>query len=370
VRAPPAALALALLLAGCLGPGAPPAADEGPRPAPGGVGQDRPEPTFGDVTTGPGVGPDLNATLAAPPRLVPGEWWRIRFTSPLDGTSAEYVRVVAAVQGQQYVVGMPHAGWYKEAVIYHAPAFGDVNGDLSYDSHDEHFVPLQFPLEDGASWTTTFSGGPDMTASVAVTSPYEATVTFTATLPGGPLPGQEAQEQTLLTVVYDARIHEVREFRHGIVEYEVVEHGYGFEGWVTIPRGEDLVFFHGRGLGVLGLGGPSQGPQAPTETVRVAGGYNRVTFIQAVGGFDQPTPGQYRILARAPDGQEFVTEGVPTGELRITFHEHNAPDGDWEVEYLALGQGVAFLEGIAYHQYDIRLPDGALRSDHAHDVIR
>lgn len=363
------AAALALVLAGCA---APPAPAEPPPGTPAvTVDADRPDPTFGNVTTGPAVGPDLAATLAAPPRLVPGEWWRIRFSSPLDGRSAEYVRVVAAVQDGAFVVGMPHEGWYKEAVIYHAPAFGDVNADLSYDTHDDPFVPLRWPMEEGATWTTSFSGSPELTARVALLSPQEANVTFTFTTAGGPLPGQEPQEVEALSLIYDARIHEVREFRHRTVQYEVVEHGYGFEGWVTIPRAEDLVFFHGRGLGVLGIQGPQAGPQAPTETVDISGGYNRVTFIHALGGFGGPAPGVYRVVARAPDGTEYVTEGSdPAGSLHIEFYEHPDPDGTWELEFTAVGQGVAFIEGIAYHQYDIRLPDGARRADHSHRVIR
>ena len=54
---------------------------------------------------------------------------------------------------------MPHEGWYKEAIAYHAPAFGDVGFDLSYNVHNERFEPLRFPLVEGATWETRFAMG-------------------------------------------------------------------------------------------------------------------------------------------------------------------------------------------------------------------
>src|SRR5687767_5272473 len=93
---------------------------------------DRPDTAFGEIVTGPAVGPDLNATTAAAPRLVAGEWWRIRFDSTIDGVPVEVVRVVAHADEDGYIMGMPHEGWYKEAIAYHAPAFGDVGLNLSY----------------------------------------------------------------------------------------------------------------------------------------------------------------------------------------------------------------------------------------------
>ncbi len=373
IRAPVIAVVVVTLAAGCLGGatqrGAPPvdgaAADESVQ-----IGE-RPDPTFGNVTTGPVASPDAEATLDAPPRLVAGEWWRIRFESPFTGETVEFVRVVAAVDGESYVVGMPHEGWYKEAVVYHAPGFGDVNADLSYLTHNVLFTPLQFPLTADATWTTQFSGGPEMTARVT-TDPVAktATVTFTSSGGGGffglPVGGNGGGDQTVLELVYDATIHEVREFRHQTLVYEVIEHGYGFEGWITIPRGEDMAFFHGRIGPALDLDG---NPAPPTDAVELSGGFNRVTFIHVLGGVT-PAPGAYREVAKAPDGTEYVTEAVPGGPVQLAFHEATNPDGAWELTHVVGGAGIGFMEGIAYHQYDVRLPDGAKRSDHSHAVIR
>ena len=356
-------LATVLLLAGCVQT----APDEIPAANASGeitIDDARPEPTFNDLQL-TAAGPDLNATLAAPPRWVPGEWWRYHFTSPLTGVEVEFIKVVGAVDDEVYVVGMPHEGWYKEAVVYHTPCFGDIRvEDLGCRAHNIPFQPLQFPLTDESTWVTQFERPPDLTASVKVLSPTEAEITFT-----------DADGNVHITQVYDATIHEVRSFQHDIAVYEIVEHGYGFEGWITIPRAEELVFEHGRvgapivNLGVFGGGDPAG---APLEEVEIIGGYNRLSFILAVGniGLAPAEAGSYRETATAPDGTVYQMESTGMEPFRIEFFEHKDPDGVWQLEHLAAGPGIAFIEGIAYHQYDIHLPSGNIRADHSHEVIR
>ena len=363
------ALLLVLPLAGCMSdsPAPEPVADNQTPPSVQ-VG-DRPEPTYNDLPNadlGFLAQPDVNATLERAPDLIPGEWWRIEMMSPLDGRTATFVRVVAKVEEDLYVMGMPHEGWYKEAVIYHVPFFGDVNKDLSGHAHDIPFQPLKFPLTDSQTWTTRFEGGPDLVATVK-TNPAEKTADVTFTNPNN---GAVA-----IKLTYDAKVHEITSFEQATIHYKVVDHGYGFEGWVTVPRGEDLVFFHGR-LGPLSDIGNGLMPAAPIETVNINGGFNRVTFIIALGGAQEflgapaSGPGAYREKLTAPDGTVYELEGDPTGALKIEFFENAAPDGDWQMEHVAAGAGVAFVEGIAYHQYDIHLPSGAIRTDHSHEVVR
>jgi len=358
MRLPATLLVLSLALAGCF---AGPQEDAmEPEPAAPNVTIDeaRPEPTFGELTLTPAAG-DFNATLDAPPKWVAGEWWRYHFTSPLTGVDVSFVKVVGAVDGTTYVVGMPHEAWYKEAVVYHTPCFGDVVAEhLGCRAHNIPFVPLQFPLTEGATWVTQFERPPDLTATVSVISPTEAEILFTD--PNGNV--QIRQD-------YDASIHEVRIFEQATAVYEIVEHGYGFEGWITIPRGEQLIFEHGRlGAPLVGLNGM---PGTPTEEIEVSGGFNRMSFILAVGnalGVDQG--GAYRETATAPDGTTYSAESIPGGPLVIEFYEHKDPDGTWSLEHIAAGPGIAFIEGIAYHQYDIHLPSGDIRADHSHEVIR
>jgi hypothetical protein len=360
---------LALVIPGCATPDAGPPATGGERPSVQ-VTADRPEPVFQDVAVGPTAKPDVDATLAAPPKLVKGEWWRVQLESPLTGDKQEFIRVLADIDGQDYVFGMPHEGWWKEAVIYHTPAFGDVDAkDLSYKVHDVLFQPLKFPLTDGATWDTKWEGGATLQAKVQTEGDKIAHVTFVNPKGGGVLALATGGAPTkVLELTYDASQHEVVEFKHPTVTFRVVEHGYDFQGWVTVPRGEKLVFLHGRVAQALG---PTLTPEPlPLEQVTISGGYNRLSFILAVGSLaGAPTP-TCRESAVAPNGTTFLMEQTPCLAGGFKFFEYQSPDGAWNLTHLAPGPAIAFIEGIAYHQYDIRLPDGAIRSDHSHPVIR
>lgn len=343
------------------------------------IDANRPEPTFNDIPAadlGFVAPPDVTATLLAAPQLQEGEWWRIELTDAFTGKSSQFVRVVAAVEDDLYVMGMPHEGWWKEAVIFHSPGLGDVNKDLSHRAHDFPFVPLQFPLEDGKTWETQWESEAIVTAAVTVESPTEARITFTGQNCG--VPGlfglcPNPTEGVVAELVYDATMHEVRSANFpGTHSWRVIEHGYGFQGWVTVPRAEDLTFFHGRiGAPVVDLFQAGAPVKAPMDTVNIEGGYNRVSFILGVGNALPPGDGgAYRETATAPDGTQYVLESIPGAPFRLEFFEHANPDGEWNLEHLAAGPGYAFIEGIAYHQYDIQLPSGDIRSDHSHEVVR
>ncbi len=326
---------------------------------------DRPDESYGNVETGPAVGPDMNATTQAPPRLVPGEWWRVQFDSYLSTETVEVVRVVAHADEDGYIVGMPHEGWLKEAISFHSPAFGDVNLDLSYNTHNARFEPVRFPMATGDTWETSFATTP-MQAEVIEATDDMATVHFTpiseaqATDPLFALLGFAGGGE--MELVYDAKQHEVVSMTSDIGTWRVVEHGYGYEGWVTVPRGEDTVIDYGT------FGPASDGHSPLPQTIEVDGGFNRLTMMHVVGSADN-VPGTFRIRDMDPEGAEFVTEMTGTG-LSIKFFESNSPDGTWTVEDLNGGVGFTYSMGIAYHQYDIELPSGNRRTDHSHSVIR
>ena len=355
-----------LLLAGCASP-----APEGPVVPSVNVTEERPETTFGDVAVGPAAAPDVAATLDAPPTLVPGEWWRVRFESPYTEPT-EFLRVVARVEPDgTAVVGMPHDGWWKEAVIFHTPSLGEVAPDGAYAAHDVPFVPLQFPLEEGATWETAWeSEDATLTATVEAVDGTAVDVAFVGVACGitaflGTCQGGESEQ---IRLRYDAAMHTITRFEGPGMTWEVLEHGYGFEGWVTIPRAEDLVFLHGRFGPALDLAG--QPAPFPTDSVEVAGGYNRVSFILGAGGV-AAGEGVFRETATAPDGTSYELEKLPgAGPYEALFLEHASPDGAWTFEHLNGGAGLVMAEGVAYHQYDIQVPSAALRTDHAHDVVR
>lgn len=344
-----------LLLAGCLGS---PSAEDAPTAAQAGVVIDeaRPDTEFTDVVTGPAAQPDLNATLDAAPRLVAGEWWRLKLIN-----GEEVVRVVAEVTDEGYVIGMPHEGWYKELISFHSPALGDVGFDLSYATHNEIFQPVKFPLDPGATWDTVWATTP-FHAEVTEVSGTRATIVLTPAAepqPTDPVFALFGFAGAPVTLVYDAGMHEVVSFdAGGFLGYEVIEHGYGFEGWVTIPRGEHTAIDYGQL-------GPTNPGELPMREIPVEGGFNRMTLMQGIFAL---APGVYRMTTTAPDGTQFVTES--TGEPTLHFYEAADPDGVWKGEDVIAGGAAVYRMGIAYHQYDILLPEGTKRSDHSHEVIR
>jgi hypothetical protein len=328
------------------------------------IDPNRPDPTLGQIVTGPAVGPDLNATTAAAPRLVEGEWWRIRFETDLADQAIEVVRVVANASEEGYLIGMPHAGWLKEAIAFHSPAFGDVNLDLSYDTHNVKFEPVRFPMKTGDTWETVFA---TTTYIATVESADETTATITFQPPEDAQPTDPVTDALGLTgqdpgmrLVYDAQQHEIVRMESIIGTWEVLEHGYDFEGWITIPRGEHTAIDYG-------TFGPVSESHDPFErTIDVSGGFNRLTLMHLIVGI---TPGQYSIKSVAPDETVFETRSDSTN-LVLQFYEATDPDGTWTVQDVVLGAGATYSMGIAYHQYDIRLPDGLRRADHSHPVIR
>ena len=361
-----ALLVFAVLAAsGC----ASPATDEAPAEESGGLTVDanRPDTSFGDVQTGPAVGPDLNATTEAPPRLVEGEWWRIRYNSGFYGEGdVEFVRVVANATSEGYIFGMPHEGWFKEAIAFHAPAFGDVGLDLSYNTHNMKFEPVRFPLRQGDTWTTTFAAA-EFQATVDEADAVTAKISLVPTAEPGPeaqlltLIGQGGGDQTI-RLTYDARMHEVVRMESTIGTWEVVAHGYEFRGWVTVPRGEHTAIDYGT------FGPATPGEPVLARDVAVEGGFNRMTLMHLVFAIG---PGAYRITSTPPGGEEpMVTEHVGPAGFKLAFYEAMNPDGTWAQEDVVAGAGGTYSMGIAYHQYDIQVPGGARRTDHAHAVIR
>jgi hypothetical protein len=351
-----ALVALLALLAGCSAPAAvqAPAAPEAPPPT-----------SF--QRTGPPVGPDLNATTAAAPRLVEGEWWRIRLVSddPAVVADAELLRVVANATSEGYIFGMPHEGWMMEAIAYHAPAFGDVAPDLSYMTHNERFTPLRFPLVQGATWETKFATGP-LVATVESADQHVAVISFVPP-EREPTPTDSATDLVGLTgpappmrLTYDARVHEVVRMESAIGTWEVVEHGYGFEGWVTVPRGEHTAIDYG-------TFGPDGDNPGLTREVEVEGNFNRMTVMHFIYAL---SPGVYRITSTSPAGEQYVTEVAGPAGQHIRFFEAVDPVGTWVQEDLAAGVGATYTMGIAYEQYDILVPDGQRRSSHSHEVVR
>lgn len=352
---PRAALLLlaAALVAGCSAPAAAPLPEAEPAAVPTSL-----------AATGPAVGPDLNATTAAPPRLVEGEWWRIRFQGDFYEPQ-DVLRVVANATADGYIFGMPHEGWLKEAIVYHAPAFGDVAPDLSYEVHNERLVPLRFPLVAGDTWETKFAATP-MVATVESADEHVAEIVLRPP-PSDPTPTDTAMGllapadfDGAIRFTYDARMHEVVRMESAIGTWEVVEHGYEFRGWVSVPDGAHTAIDYG-------VFGPQTDNPLPTRAVEVDGSFNRMTVLHVVAAV---SPGLFRVTSTAPDGQSFATELLGAPGFKMAIFEVANPGGTWQQEDLGVGAGATYTMGIAYQQYDILVPDGARRPTHGHEVVR
>lgn len=299
-------------------------------------------------------------TLAKAPEWRLGEWWRYRMTSEFTGETNDFIRVVAGSDGGNYLVGFPVDAFNNDVLVLHIPGYGDIGKtDLGFEAHDVYFQQLRFPLTDGDSWEVDFEGQRPGTAVVSVPGDGTAIV--------------QMQGVLNLTVTYDPEVGEITKWVFpGYATYEIVEHGYNYQGVVRVPHDHDLVFQNGRFLLVTDLNGPTLPPTVapPTETIELEGIYDRASFIIVVGGAqfvapplaDVPTAvGVFQTKVTTPDGTVNQVQLLPGGPPLVieSFGVEN-PVGTWTVDYLAAGAGIAFIEGIAYHSIDVDLPSGCV----------
>jgi len=314
-------------------------------------------------------------TVLEAPKLRLGEWWKIRLTDHFTRSDIEVLRVVAGTEHGNYLIGFPIDAFSNDVLVMHTPGYGDILPDLSYGAHDVPFVPLRFPLVEGDTWATAWEAEGATLDMVVEEVRDDGTALVTGTPTGaGAYP---------TTIEYDAAIGEVRRLvMEGYAEYEVIDHGFGYEGDVRVPHAHDLVFLNGRVAGVQNVQSsptaPDPGP--PMETITVGEGYDRISFaalmydIAALTASDGGAPtvapaGAYSIKATAPDGTVYESTFTPadTGWLKAEFFGHEGPTGDWSLEAVAGGAGAAFIEGIGYHSIDIALPTGCVLASAAAD---
>ncbi|MHB1261530.1 MAG: hypothetical protein ACYC2H_07420 [Thermoplasmatota archaeon] len=308
-------------------------------------------------------------TLDAAPKWRLGEWWTYTMTDGFTGGTYEFTRVVAGEDraAGNYLVGFPVEEFSNDVMLFHIPGFGDITqANLAYETHDAYFKPLDFPLTEGKAWETEFEGTGLGLAEVKLLGAGRAQVDMTLGA------GYTA------TAVYDAEMGEIvnMEMLQGgnlYANYEVTGHGYDYQGTIRVPHAHDLVFIHGRFAGVAnaGAGSSSSGPVSTgiTERVPVSPGYDRLSFIIAVGGggtfLGAASAGAFRETVTAPDGTVYEATWTPADlaagqDLKIIAIGHEAPEGEWTMEHVAAGVGVAFVEGIGYHSIDVELPSGCV----------
>ncbi|MGB0652360.1 MAG: hypothetical protein ACPGQL_04085 [Thermoplasmatota archaeon] len=346
---------LMLIISGCLSD------DEAPEETPveTGVVTDEAEVRFGPHSGLPRTLEEAGErNLIEPPQWVLGEWWTIRLTSFFDGKVTETTRIVSGTEGEDFLVGMPKDTFENEVMVLHVPGFGLVDKEtLGFEAHDVFFQPLQFPLVESASWNADFQAPNGLTAVVDRVEGNKAFIDMS----GG----------FTINMTYDADMGAIsRMYIAGYGLYEVIAHGFDYEGMVTVPYKHDLIFFNGR-LAVVGDLSqplfPTPSPAPPMETITIPDEYDRVSFSLIMGdiltqGQVPVDPGFYDIDVTAPDGTLYEATKTPAdgAGVTITSFGHDQPGGDWEIMSVAAGPGVSFIEGIAYIVYDVDLPEGCV----------
>ncbi len=325
-------LTLVVATAGCLGGGG------------GGADVDtQSDDGNGDDGIGPGAddGNDTvnrTATLEEAPTWVTGDWWTVRVDAEILDESYTITRVVAdEVQGD-YRVGMPLEEFSDPVVLVHLPGVGNIrSSDLSFNVHNERFHPLDFPLTEGKTWTTTWYGS-EMGMEVVSVDGSQATVEMTL--------NNETTE-----LVYDADARAIVEFEGSLgTTYEVVDQGTNWTGEVRVPHGREQ-FIAGRIVGAFDF---TLTPGAPVESLDVPAQHDRASIALIVGGIGPAPQGYYHEVATAPDGTTY--EATHTGTLQYQLGVSEAPGGTWEFEHVAGGVGAAATEIIAYQVQDVTLP--------------
>lgn len=294
--------------------------------------------------------PRSTASLDEPPAWRLGEWWHVSFSAPPYHLFAEVDAVVAGVEGGRYVVGM--ADHLDDGVILlHFPGFGEVDPDtLGFDAHDRFFTPLRFPLEAGKTWDTQWYTGGALTAKVDAVDAASGRATVS-------MSGVHT-----LHLVYDARMGAITELDiEGYGGFRLTAHGYGFQGPLVVPSHQDLVFCNGRSGAVQAVDfcstKPATEPHTPTETLAVAGQYDRVSFglflrdtAEAAGpAAGSVSPAVLDIQVKAPDGTVYERRKTPDAPGMVLYaYGKERPVGTWQVTSVAGGEGTAILEGVAY----------------------
>jgi hypothetical protein len=341
------ALAAGLALAGCLGGGGDGADTSSTDADPDGTATSQDQ--GGQDGTDDGATDRPNATLEEAPTLRAGDWWTVQVEDPNTGETYTAKRVVASQHGSTYDVGLAADSFQDAVVILHWPSLGEVSAqDLSFSVHNENFKPVDFPLEGGKTWETSYFG---TTYSAEVVSVDGTTATISMDDGSG----------DYLNLTYDAEKRAITQMAGPLgLEMQVTDQGTGHEGDVVVPHGR-AQHISGRLVGAFGLGGPLFGlrPAPPTGSVDVAEPEASVALIAGSVTVDgQGTPGLYQETATTPGDTALELQTTGTDGLVYKYGHADSASGTWEFEHVAGGAGAAASEVIAYEKLTVTL-DGS-----------
>lgn len=349
-RAPPTfslvatiVLVLAVPLSGCLGTGGggsgagPSGSTPGPVGPGGAQGRDR---ASGD----PG-----QATLEEAPTWQVGEWWTAERHDFVSGETWNVTVVVAERHGDTYHVGLAADDFKDRLVLFGWPPLGEIQAgsDLSWTIKNSDFLAVDFPLQEGKSWETSYWGVGPWTAEVESVDGSEATVGISGPNGNG-------------TYAYDAEMRTTTTFAwQGETDYRVTGHGYGYEGEVVVPHGKQQ-HEQVRAAGAFTFGDSplpdGLTPASPRGTVEVEPPDASVLLIAGSASLPEAQatpPGLYRETATSPDGTSFELQTTGTDGLEFAFAHAPEASGTWQFEHVAGGFGVVGTEITAYEQLNV-----------------
>lgn len=286
----------------------------------------------------------LRAGDVEEPRWNVGDWWTYEVTSDTVQLSGTITLVVAEVRaGGGYILGIPTEPAEGEdptaALLYHMPAIGPVAQDLSWDVHETRFEPIQWPLSEGKEWDTTW-----ISDNVRLTARQNGTLW---TINNS---GSEQGSGMLYEIVYDPALRWITSYTRtgpdGAVRQsmELVRNGTGYNGTLRAPQFVEVAFLDSRTNTLIAPGGL---PAAPNPTFSAPESADTLLVGCLAGG----APGQYRSEVRI--GQAIVCaidESIQPGDTQIRAQvlEIDPPEGSLEARMLAVGQGSATVEVLAW----------------------
>lgn len=287
-------------------------------------------------------------SLAAPPDLQVGEWWRMEVDPDLVGATFEATLVVTDVEDGRATLGIVPDDFSHHFLVLHVPPLGDLElATMAWHVMWDDFEALRFPLEEGRTWEADFHGN-DVTAEVTRVEGNRAWIGYT---------GEDEIE-----AVYDADQGMITEFDEErlLLSFRVLEHGTGYEGPV-------------RKMNRIRLGLMERGPAEPadeasgesgrrTATVEVESGATdgSISLVVWNRGFEDE-PGRYRIVATAPDGtvlEETFETGVGGPSVVPASFGHDVVDGTWQIDFERDGPAGLLVELFTYDLVEVELGAG------------
>ena len=275
----------------------------------------------------------LRASDVEAPEWKVGDWWRYSLNSTTYALEGIEVTIVVANETPNgFVLGYAADDDATLPLLFHMPAIGPVTDTLAYDVHEIPFEPLQFPLEEGKEWTTTWIAG-----EVRLTARQEnATWRVNNT-------GAEASGGLTYDLVYDPDARAITRFTRvgtdGVVRQNVqlVERGANFTGDVITITSPRVVLLESR-TAAPGLPRVPFGPPEGVDTL-------------LVGCIAGGQPGQYFAEVRTGAGvvcQVDRTNQPGATDFGLQVVEAPADAAGWEARLAAVGPGSATAEVLGY----------------------